>query len=164
MILEDTDLETGEIIDQKPYETDEHRAIKNEVAKQIAYVNRTLKDEEGQIAKLDGNTLSLVLMELTAYYQYLYNWISNQRLYVSDLKSAYEIKFAKEYVRLKDQGKTNETSRMMCKLHCQEDDKEINRQKHGLDVVITWEKSIARYIDAVRSQMAWIKFERGSGG
>ncbi len=159
MILQNTDLESGEIIDQKPYETDEHKAIKNEVAKQIAYVNRTLKDEKGQLAKLDGDMLSMVLIELTSYYQYLYSWIADERLHVSDIKSAYDIKFAKEYVRLKQEGNTNETARHLSKIHCEQDDQEINSYKHGLDVIVSWEKSIARYIDAVRSQLSYLKFD-----
>lgn len=159
MIHEGVNLETGEVIAIKPYETEEHKEIKKEVAQQIAYVHKTLKDDEnpGQLARLDGDTLSMVLMELTAYYEYLHSWLANEKLHLSDLKSTYEIKFANEYITLKDRGTTNETARMKAKLACQQEAEDINRYKHGIDVITAWGKSIARYHDSVRSQLSWEK-------
>lgn len=68
MIKDNIDLSSGEVIEVKPYETEKHLSIKTEIAKQIDYVNRTLKDEGGELTRLDGDTLSMVLMELTSYY------------------------------------------------------------------------------------------------
>lgn len=74
------------------------------------------------------------------------------------MKTAYEIKFSKEYLLRKDEGMTNETAKHNARLSCQTDDEELNKHKYGINVVTAWEKSIARYIDAVRSQLSYLKF------
>lgn len=158
MIRDGLDVTTGEVITVKPYETERHLSIKKEVAKQIDYVNRTLKNDDGKIAKLDGDTLSMVLMEITAYYDWLYNWIAVERLHVDDMKTAFEIKFSQEYLKSKQEGQTNETARHLARIACKEDDEELNRQKYGLNVVTAWEKAIAKYIDSTRSQLSYLKF------
>lgn len=158
MIKDNINLNTGEVITTKPYETEDHLSIKTEISKQIKYVNGTLKDEKGQLARLDGDTLSLVLLELVAYYQYLTAWLADEKLHLADMRTAIELKFAQRYCDLKaTKGETNETSRMKSKIYCSKDEDEYNLYRHGYDVIDAWKKSIGRYHDSVRSQLSWEK-------
>lgn len=157
MIMDGINKETGEIV--KPYETPEHLNIKKIIETQVKYVNSTIRDESGEkIARLDGDTLSMVLMELTAMYESLSSWLAHEKLHVADLKSALEIKFAQEYIKQKQiQAETNETARMKAKIICQADQELLDRHKHGWDIIDAWKKSIGRYHDAVRSQLSYEK-------
>lgn len=156
-VPENVDPETGEIL--RPYETKSHLDIKNIVGRQIKYVHETLKDESDpdKFARLSPDVLSMVLMELTAMYESLSKWLADEKLHVADLKTALELKLAEKYCDLKLQGETNETARMKAKIFCSDDDMEFNRFKHGYAVVESWKKSIARYHDAVRSQLSYEK-------
>lgn len=150
--------ETGEVV--KSYETPEHKNIKVIIEQQVKYVHDTLKEKNDpdKFAKLSPDSLSMVLMELTAMYESLSKWLADEKLHVADLKTARQIKFANHYCVLKaKRGETNETSRMKAQIHCQEYDEEINMYKHGYDVIEAWKKSIARYHDAVRSQLSYEK-------
>lgn len=157
MKIDGVDKKTGEVM--KPYDTPEHLDIKRIIRDQVNYVNKTIKDENGQkIAHLNGDTLSRVLMELTAMYESLSMWLADEKLHLADLKTVYELKFANKYCDLKATvGETNETSRMKAKLDCQDEQKELDLHKHGWDVIEAWKKSIGRYHDAVRSQLSYEK-------
>lgn len=156
-VPENVDPETGEIL--KPYQTRSHLDIKNIVARQIKYVHETLKDESDpdKFARLHPDTLSMVLLELTAMYESLSKWLADEKLHIADLKTFLELKFSGRYCLLKSKGETNETARMKSKQFCSEDELEVNRYKHGYDVIESWKKTIARYHDAVRSQLSYEK-------
>jgi hypothetical protein len=157
MKIDGVNKETGEVV--KPYETPEHLDIKKIIQEQIDYVNSTIRDKNGEkIARLDGDTLSMVLMELTAMYESLSRWLADEKLHIADLKTALELKFADTYCDIKKiNSETNETARMKAKIICGDDQKELDRHKHGWDVIEAWKKSIGRYHDAVRSQLSYEK-------
>lgn len=158
MKIEGIDKETGEIM--KRYELPSHAEIKNEITKQTNFVHRNFRDpkDPDKFARLDGDTLSMVLMELTGMYEYLGKWLADERLHLADMKTEYDIKFANRYCELKAlKSETNETARMKSQLICADDQKEINQHKHGLEIIEAWKKSIGRYHDAVRSQLSYEK-------
>lgn len=153
------DKETGEVFD-KVYLMPEHQNIGNVVYKQWKYVHETLRDEKDPdaFARLSGDSLSLLLMELTAMYESLSKWLADEKLHVADLKNALDFKFADTYVKFKNrQSETNETARMQAKMACFDDEDELAQVKHNYDRVEAWKKAIGRYHDAVRSQLSYEK-------
>jgi hypothetical protein len=134
--------------------------IKNIVSGQMQYVRENLRDQADldKFARLSGDELSMCLMELTGMYESLSKWLADEKLHLADLKTALELKFSRHYVALKKQGSTNETARVWKqRIHCSEDQKELDQYKHGYDVIESWKKSIGRYADAVRSQLSYEK-------
>lgn len=162
-IPDNIDPETGVIL--AAYETPSHLSIKLLVGAQMEYVNETFRDPDDpdKFARLSGDTLSMVLMELTATYESLSKWLADEKLHLADLKTALELKFADEYLRARKLHDTNETSRMKAKLACADDYKELDIYRHGYDVIESWKKSIGRYHDAVRSQLSYEKQMAGMG-
>lgn len=156
-VPENIDPETGEYL--KPYEVKSHLAIKKTVERQLGYINTHLRNPEDPdaFARLSPDVLSNMLLDLAGMYEYLSGWLANEKLHISDLKTAYDLKFAETYVELKEGGETNETARMKAKIECVYDQDEINKFKHGYDVIEAWKKSIGRYHDSVRSQLSYEK-------
>lgn len=158
--VEFTDSETGEIQDEKPYKNEQHLAFGNEIVAQQRYVRTTLRDPEdpNAFAKLSPENIMEVLDHLSAYYDRLGAWLANQQLWLSDLKTQRELRFAEEYLKWKrKKGETNETARMEAKLAVGDLDKGIDKCKHIFDTVMAWKKSIGRYHDAARSSLSWEK-------
>lgn len=147
-----------------PYETQQHNDIAKIIMKQWSFVHATLRDEKDpdSFARLSGDGLSLLLMELTAMYESLSKWLADEKLHIADLKTAMDFKFADEYITYKRRkSETNETARMQAKMSCNEDEKELNQVKHNYDRVEAWKKAVGRYHDAVRSQLS---YEKQMGG
>lgn len=157
MIIEGTNKETGEIV--KPYDTPEHLAVMKIITKQVKYVRNNIKDgDEEKISRHNGDMLVDILMQLTGYYEELSFWLANEKLHIADLKTALDLKFAKEYIAFKAEEKqTNETARMNAKLSCAEDQETFDQNKHAADVIDAWKKAIGRYHDAIRSQLSYEK-------
>jgi hypothetical protein len=158
-VPDNTDKDTGEVFD-KPYQMPKHINYGTEIMKQLKYVRGTLKDPEDpdRFARLSGDTLSMVLMELTAMYESLSKWLADEKLHVADLKTEMDFKFADQYIMYKNRkSETNETARMQAKMACVEDERHLNKTKHTYDKVTAWKKSIGRYHDAVRSQLSYEK-------
>lgn len=157
MKIDGVNKETGEVV--KPYETPEHTAIMKVITRQVTYVRTYIKDDEDEkISRHNGDTLVDILMTLTGYYEELSFWLANEKLHVADLKTSLELKFAKEYIEFKSEEKqTNETARMNAKIACENDQKNLDENKHAWDVIEAWKKSIGRYHDAVRSQLSYEK-------
>lgn len=157
MKIDGVNKETGEVI--KPYETKEHKEILKVINRQVAYVRANIKDDDQEkIARLSGDALVEVLMTLTGYYEELGKWLADEKLHLADLKSALEIKFAQEYLKTKRiQAETNETARMKAKILCEQDQAELDENKHAVDVIDAWKKAVGRYHDAVRSQLSYEK-------
>lgn len=157
--IELVDKDTGEIVD-KVYQTSQHQEVARIVLKQWKYVHDTIKDEKDpdMFARLDGDTLSLMLMELTVMYESLSKWLADEKLHVADLKTALDFKFADTYITFKRRkSETNETARMQAKMACTEDEQELNSVKHDFDRVTAWKKAVGRYHDTVRSQLSYTK-------
>lgn len=158
MIMDGIAPDTGEVM--KRYELPAHAEIKNAVNKQFSFIKRNFKDpkDPDKFARLDGDSLSMVLMELTGMYEYLGKWLADEKLHLADMKTAYDIKFANRYCELKAlKSETNETARMKSTLICADDQDEINQHKHGYNIIEAWKKSIGRYHDATRSQLSYEK-------
>lgn len=158
MKLDGIEKSTGEIM--KRYELSAHAEIKKEITKQVNFIIRNFKDPQDpdKFARLDGDTLSMVLMELTGMYEYLGKWLADEKLHIADMETDYDIKFANRYCELKAlKSETNETARMKSMLICGDDKKEINQHKHGYNIIEAWKKSVGRYHDAVRSQLSYEK-------
>jgi hypothetical protein len=161
--LDKVDKQTGEIM-KKPYETSQHTDYGRTVLRQYNYVHKTFRDPEDPdtFARLDPDTLSMSLMELTAIYESLSKWIADEKLHVADMKTARDFKFADLYLQYKKRkSETNETARMQAKMACTEDDERINKVTHDYDLVTAWKKSVGRYHDAVRSQLSYEKSMMG---
>lgn len=155
-----TNSDTGEIQDEKPYRSEEHLAFGNEIVAQQRYVREKLRDPEdpNAFAKLNPEGIIDVLDHLSAYYDRLGAWLANQQLWLSDLKTQRELRFAEEYLKWKrKKGETNETARMEAKIAVGDLDKGIDKCKHIFDTVMAWKKSIGRYHDAARSQLSYEK-------
>lgn len=157
MKIDGIDKQTGEIM--KPYETPEHKGIMKVITRQVKYVRTYIKDDEDEkISRHNGDTLVDILMTLTGYYEELSFWLANEKLHVADMKTALELKFAREYIAWKNEEKqTNETARMNAKIACGQDQADFDENKHAWDVIEAWKKSIGRYHDAVRSQLSYEK-------
>ena len=157
MKIDGVNKQTGEVI--KPYETPEHKEIMKVITRQVKYVRENIKDDEDEkISRHSGDVLVDILMVLTGYYEELSFWLANEKLHIADLKTALELKMAKEYLAWKAEEKqTNETARMNAKVACESDQKEYDENKHAWDVIEAWKKSIGRYHDAVRSQLSYEK-------
>lgn len=159
------DEETGEYV--KPYETLWHGRVGQMIMTQQQYVKDTFRDEEDptKLGRLDPDTLSMVLTELTAMYDSLGKWLAAERLHLADLKTAVDIKFAVQYRKAKQAGgETNETARMLAKIECGDDQKEVDQVKYSFDMVDAWKKSVGRWHDSVRSQLSWEKQAASMGG
>lgn len=155
-----TNEATGEVQTDKPYRSEEHLGFGSELVRQQRYVRQTLRDPEdpNAFAKLSPDQIIEVLDHLSAYYDRLGAWLANQTLWVSDLKTARELKFAQKYLEWKrKQGETNETARMEAKIAVHELDVGIDKCKGHLDTVLAWKKAIGRYHDAARSQLSYEK-------
>lgn len=157
MRIEGVNKETGEVV--KPYDTPEHLGIMKVITRQVKYVRDNIKDgDEEKISGQSGDVLVNVLMALTGYYEELSYWLANEKLHVADMKTALELKFAKEYIAFKQEEKqTNETARMNAKIACEEDQRAFDENKHAWDVIEAWKKAVGRYHDAVRSQLSYEK-------
>jgi hypothetical protein len=157
MKIDGVNKETGEVI--KPYETPEHKAIMQVITRQVKYVRANIKDgDEEKLSRLNGDVLVNILMVLTGYYEELGYWLANEKLHIADLKTALDLKFAKEYIAWKNEEKqTNETARMNAKIACENDQRDYDENKHAWDVIEAWKKAIGRYHDAVRSQLSYEK-------
>lgn len=157
MKVDYTDKSTGEIL--KPYQSPNHLKIKKVLEEQIKYVRFNIKEGDNEkISRLNGDELSEVLMTLSAYYEYLSTWLAHEKLHLAELKNSLDFKFAEEYLAFKnEEGETNETARMKAKLSCREAQEELDKHKHGSEMITAWFKSIGRYHDAVRSQLSYEK-------
>jgi len=149
----------------KPYETDEHKAIHKHLEQASRYIQETLKDENDndKFARLSPDVLSLVLFELTALYESFSKWLANEKLHLADLKAFYDISFSTAYLNHKKQGETNETARMKAKIACSQYVDEINEYRHLFDSVEAVKKTIGRYHDSVRSQLSYEKQQEAMG-
>lgn len=158
--VEFTNEATGEIQPEKPYKTEEHLSFGGELVAQQRYVRQMLRDPEdpNAFAKLSPESIIDVLDHLSAYYDRLGAWLANQQLWLSDLKTARELKFAQKYLEWKrKKGETNETARMEAKIAVNDLDVGIDKCRHVFDTVMAWKKSIGRYHDAARSQLSYEK-------
>lgn len=158
--IEITNSETGEILDDKPYRSEQHLGFGGELVAQQRYVRQKLRDPDdpNAFAKLKPDEIMEVLDHLSAYYDRLTEWLANQKLWHSDLKTQYDLKFAQVYLKWKrKQGETNETARMEAKIETNYLLVGIDKCKHQLDTVTAWQKSIGRYHDAARSSLSWEK-------
>ena len=158
--IEITDEATGEVQTEKPYRSENHLRFGNELVAQQRYVRQKLRDPEdpNAFAKLSPDQIIEVLDHLSAYYDRLGAWLANQQLWLSDLKTARELKFAQEYLAWKrKKGETNETARMEAKIAVHSLDVGIDKCKGHFDTVMAWKKSIGRYHDAARSQLSYEK-------
>ena len=158
MIINGVDKETGEVL--KPYETKEHLAILTEVNKQVRFVRNNIIDESGNnlLAGKSGDALVEMLLMLAGYYEILGRWVSDERLHVNELKTSLDIKFANTYCDLKKvDSETNETARMKAKVMCQDQQRELDQNKHALEVIEKWRKAIGRYHDSTRSALGYEK-------
>lgn len=158
--VEFTSEATGEVQDDKPYRTEEHLGFGGELVAQQRYVRQKLRDPEdpNAFAKLSPDEIMEVLDHLSAYYDRLGAWLANQKLWWSDLKTQYDLKFAEEYLKWKrKKGETNETARMEAKIATNDLLVGIDKCKHQFDTVEAWKKSIGRYHDAARSGLSWEK-------
>jgi len=151
---------TGEVQDDKPYRSDEHLGFGSELVRQQRYVRQILRnpDDPNAFAKLTPEQTMEVLDHLSGYYDRLTQWLANQKLWHSDLKTQFDLKFAQVYLKWKrKKGETNETARMEAKIETNTLLVGIDKCKHQLDVVTAWQKSIGRYHDAARSNLSWEK-------
>lgn len=158
--IEITSEATGEVQTDKPYRSDEHLGFGGELVAQQRYVRSTLRDPEdpNAFAKLSPDQIIDVLDHLSAYYDRLGAWLANQQLWLSDLKTQRQLKFAELYLEWKrKKGETNETARMEAQIRVNPLDVGIDKCKHQLDTVMAWKKSIGRYHDAARSQLSYEK-------
>lgn len=167
----DTDLSlvdqaTGEVMD-KPYLTTQHNGIAKVILEQWRYVHKTLRDEKDPdaFARLSGDVLSMLMIELAGMYESLSKWLADEKLHIADLKTALDFKFADEYIAYKSRrSETNETARMRAKMACNKDEVHLNQVKHDYDRVEVWKKSVGRYHDSVRSQLSYEKQLSMMGG
>lgn len=158
--IEITNPTTGEILPAKAYRTEDHLSFGGELLAQQAYVRDTVRDPDhpDAFAKMTPEQIIDFLDHLSAYYERLGNWIANQTLWHSDLKTQLELKYAQSYLEWKrKKGETNETARMEAKLATNHLSVGIDKCKHQLDTVVAWKKSIGRYHDAARSQLSYEK-------
>lgn len=157
MILDGVNKETGEIV--KRYDTPEHAKILHVITRQVKFVRDNIKDgDEQKIDRLNGDGLVKVLMTLTGYYEELGTWLADEKLHIADLKTALDLKKAREYVAIKaEEGETNETARMKALIAVAKDQEELDQNKHASDVIDSWKKAVGRYHDAVRSQLSYEK-------
>lgn len=155
-----TKPDDGSEVVVKSYDQPEHARIGNMILAQLTYLKQTLRDPDDPdiFARLSGDTLSMVLMELTAMYEGLSKWIADENLHVADAKTEYELSIAEAYVKFKNMpSETNETARMKARLFCRDKEEELNKIKASYKKVEMWKKTIGRYHDAVRSQLSYEK-------
>lgn len=144
----------------KPYETDDHQHYGNKVLKQYQYVRSMVRDPEepDTFTRLSPDLLSMMLTELTAYYETAAMWLADEKLHLADLKLAREFKFNDTYLMYKQRkSETNETSRVHAKMICHADDEIINKAQHTYDRVTAWRKAVGRWIDTARTQLSYEK-------
>lgn len=160
------DRATGEVM-EKAYETSQHQSFGDELKSQYTYVHRTLRDPKDPHAfqRLAPDTLSMLLTELTAYYESVGMWLADEKLRLSDLKLQREWKYNDLYLEQKQRkSETNETARVRAKMACHQDDLDINKATHSYEWVVAWKKALGRWIDTSRSQLSYEKsmtqFER----
>ena len=150
MIINGTELNTGEVVSVKPYETEQHANILKDIGRQVRYVQEFVKDETGKIilSEHDGDTLVEIMTQLMGYYEELGTWCADERLRVADMKNAMDSHFAQSYVDIKKlQDETNETARMKSKLITSEEQGALDKAKRDLEIVDRWRKAIHGYWD-----------------
>lgn len=153
------DHSTGEIV-QKAYVTSQHQNYAREVMAQYNFVHRTLRNEKDpdSFARLDGDTLVMILTELTAYYETSKKWLADEKLHLDDLKLARQFKFNDMYLQFKQRkSETNETARVQAQMLCYKEDEELNSVQHNYNRVTAWDKAVGRWIDTCRSQLSYEK-------
>lgn len=151
--------ETGEIED-KPYRSEAHLGFGKTLATYQRYIADTLRnpDDPDSFARMSPDTLTLVLAELSAMYESLSAFLANQKLWIADLKTSRQLKFARQYMEYKRlKGHTNETARMQAILDCEVEDRGIDKAQHVFNVTDALKKSIVHYHDAVRSTLSYEK-------
>lgn len=150
MIVNGTEMDTGEVVTGKPYETEQHANILKDIARQVRFVQEYVKDGNGKIllGGHDGDTLINIMTHLMGFYEELGTWTADERLRVADLKNALDSHFAQSYVDIKQlQGETNETARMKSKLITAREQEELDAVKRDLEVIDRWRKAIHGYWD-----------------
>lgn len=165
-IPSNVDAESGEIM-EKPYLTSQHVTFDKEVVKQWNYIHRIVRNEKDPdaFAKLDGDTLSLLLTELTAYYESAGKWLVDEKLHLNDLKLARQFKFNDLYLSyVHRKSETNGTAKIQAQMLCHTDDQEINDATHIYEKVFAWKKAVGRWIDTSRSQLSYEKSMTQFGG
>lgn len=158
--IELIDPQTGEIKDDRPYRSEAHMGFGKTLATYQKYVAETLRDPDNldNFSKMNPDTLMLVLAELTAMYENLVGFLANQKLWVNDLKTSRQLKFARQYMHYKQmKGHTNETARMQSTIDCEVEDRGIDKAQHVYNTVEAFKKAVGRYHDSVRSVLSWEK-------
>lgn len=153
------DHSTGEIM-QRAYDTTQHQGYAREVLNQYNYIHKTLRNEKDpdSFSRLDGDTLSMVLTELTAYYETAQKWLADEKLHLDDLKLARQFKYNDMYLQFKQRkSETNETARVQAQMLCHKEDEELNLVQHNYNRVTAWKKALGRWIDTCRTQLSWEK-------
>lgn len=150
MIVNGVEMDTGEEISQKPYETEQHANILKDISRQVRFVQEYVKNADGKIllGEHDGDTLVNIMTHLMGFYEELGTWTADERLRVADMKNAMDSHFAQSYVDIKKlQDETNETARMKAKLITSKEQEALDSAKRDLEVIDRWRKAIHGYWD-----------------
>ena len=170
MIVNGTELNTGEVTDGKPYESEQHANILKDVSRQVRFVQEYVKTGEGKVilGEHDGDTLVQIMTHLMGFYEELGTWTADERLRVADMKNAMDSHFAQSYVDVKSlQGETNETARMKAKLITSKEQEALDTAKRDLEVIDRWRKALHGYWDTAGRALSHEKslqyMNRGNG-
>lgn len=159
MILDGIDTQTGEMV--KPYESEQHKKIREIVRDQQKFITENVFDEIKQKSMLDGqggDNLVEIMTILNSYIEFLGGWCTDERLRIADLKVDLDDNTAKYYIKIKQEDKeTNETARMRAQLLVSKDQRTIAEAKHMVDRVDRWRKTVNSYWETTRSALGYEK-------
>lgn len=118
----------------------------------------------GQGELHSGDTLALILDELTAYYESLAVWLAKQRAAIDTAKTEYDVQHANIYLAYKEKGRTDGTSKELAKIETIDKKREIDQLRKSFLLIEALKKSIAHYIDSTRSQLSYEKQQQQYSG
>lgn len=130
----------------------------DELVKEILTVVNTLREQD--MGSLSGDTLSRLAVKLASYKASLGEYVADVKQLALDAEAKYYAVRAKEYQRLRDEGKGSTDSEELKRIGSQEAFLAWNKAKHQDTLITTLHRDCHDLIDGIKSRLIHLQEEQ----
>lgn len=129
----------------------------DELVKEILTVVNTLREQD--MGSLSGDTLSRLAVKLASYKASLGEYVADVKQLALDAESEYYAVRAKEYQRLRDEGKGSTDAEELKRIGSQEAFLAWNKAKYNDTLITTLHRDCHDLIDGIKSRLIHLQSE-----